>query len=276
MKFKFFKYLKIYLSLITIIVIGVLLILNEYILYGIILCGIAFLFFALWRIFFKKKEEEILKLTSRLEESLQQNDSLQKENNELRNRKLNIAKIKNILDLGLMEIDTNFTRTWNEKRKLGKKTLHFFGALQVKINAKYGINLKELRIKFDKDNNDVTVANIIPKFLSFQELDYDWKIAEIMEYKKPLFDSNHWGKSDKLEVICGQLKEDYQKKTHQEVKNGPEELNWIIDPLKKRIENTLELIIGSPERNIIIVDSFDDTFQTLDEFKDDNEGKLIE
>lgn len=120
MKFNFFKNLKIYLSLIAIIVIGVLLILNDYILYGIILCGIAFLFFTLWRIFLNKKEEEISNLTSQLEKSEEQNSSLQNENNELRNRKLNISEIKNILKLNIIEINTNFTRTWSEKESMVK------------------------------------------------------------------------------------------------------------------------------------------------------------
>lgn len=122
----------------------------------------------------------------------------------------------------------------------------------------------------------MSVANVNPKFNSFTKLEDEWKISEIMEYKKPFFGSNHWSKTDEIMGIMGQIKEDYRKKTLQEVHNGPEELEWIIDPLKKQISNALELFFGSPERNIMIVDNFDNTFQTLDEFNDDNKRKLIQ
>ncbi len=53
----------------------------------------------------------------------------------------------------------------------------------MKIIAKYGIDIHELRIRYDRDRNEVQVANVKPKFLSFNDFDYEWKIAEVMEYK---------------------------------------------------------------------------------------------
>jgi len=265
--------LKIYLTLIAIILVSILLIMNELLVYGLLLAGLALFIFLLWRIFIKNKEDKISALTSKLNETEKLKEALQAENDELRHRKLNIAEIKNILDLGLIEIDTNFTRTWNEKFDHGNKSVHFIGALQVNIIAKYGIDLKELKIKYDKENNILTVANINPKFLSFNDLDCQWTIAEIMEYKQPWIRANHWRKSDELQELGGQIKENLRLRTHQEVKNGPDELDWVIDPLKKQIVSTLELLLGAPGRRIVIVDNFDDTFKALDDYHVDDSAE---
>jgi len=269
---KLFKNLRIYLILLVIIAIAVLLILNDFLAYGLILAGIAFFIFWAWQLFLKNKEDEISKLTSRLDKTERQNRALQAENEELRSRKLNISEIRNILDLGLMEINTNFTRTWNDKFDHGKKSVHFIGALKVKIIAKYGIDMREFRFKYDRDTNILSIANINPRFLSFNDLDYEWKIAEILEYKKPWLGIKHWRKSEELKELEGQIKENLRLKVHQEVINGTEELEWVIEPLKKQIANTLELLFSAPGRTIQVVDRFDDTFKTLEEYTEkDNE-----
>ncbi|MEC3906017.1 hypothetical protein VOI54_03250 [Tamlana sp. 2201CG12-4] len=266
---KLLKNLKVYLILITIIIIGILLILNEFLLYGLVLFGVVILIFSFWKLFLKNKQEEISKLNEQLSEEKKQNDFLLEENKELKNRKLNISEIKNILDLGLIEVDTNFIRTWNNSTNHGNKKVHFIGALQVNIIAKYGIDLKELRIKFDKEENTISVANINPKFLSFKDLDYDWKISEIMEYKQVWFGSGHWRKSIELEGFAAKIKEDLRKTIHQEVINGPNELKWVLEPLRKQIENSLEIIIGSvPGRKIRIVNKFDETYLPLDQYSE--------
>ena len=121
---KFFRHLKVYLILVAIIVIAVLLILNEYLIYGFILAGIAIFVYSAWQLFVKRKDDEIAELESKLLETEKENTSLETENLELKSRKLNFAEIKNIADLGLMEVDTNFTRTWNEKREHEGKNIH--------------------------------------------------------------------------------------------------------------------------------------------------------
>jgi hypothetical protein len=263
---KFFKNLRIYLILGLLILIGIILISNRFVVYGLIVFGITALIYALWELIIKSKDEQISGLAVQLGKTNILISNLQAENNELRSRRLNIAEIKNILDLGLLQVNTSFTRTWNDKIEENNRTLHFIGALQVKIVARYGIDLKELRIRYNKGRNEVEVANINPKFLSFNDFDYDWKIAEIMEYKIPWFGSGQWRKSADLEGLVGRLKEELRVKTHQEVKRGPEELEWVLDPMKKQITGTIEILMGSPYRSVKIVDSFDDTFDILEEF----------
>ncbi len=256
---------KIYVFLFVIVLIGIILISNEAIIYGLIFIGIAGLAGTLWELALRNKEEKIGELSAQLKTTVTQVATLQEENEELRSRKLNIAEIKDIIDLGLMQVNTNFTRTWNDKFEQGNKSLHFIGALQVKIIARYGIDLKELRIKHNRENNELTVANLNPKFLSFNDFDYEWKIAEVMEYKKPWIGSGNWRTSPELEGLVGQIKEELRMKTHQEVKNGPQELEWVLDPLKKQIASTIQLLAGPNYRTVRITDTYDDSFKALDE-----------
>lgn len=185
------KHFKIYIILSVIGIVAILLILNKFFLYGILLIGFAVFIYWIWLIYIKGKDTKIVELKSSLEEKSKKLNALEIENDELRNRKLNISEIKNILDLGLMEVKTNFTRTWNEKFNHNGKFVHFIGALQIDVTAKYGIDLKDMKIKFNQEKNEIIVANVNPKFLSFSDLDYKWKIAEILEYKEPFFGSNH-------------------------------------------------------------------------------------
>jgi len=94
---------------------------------------------------------------------------------------------------------------------------------------------------------------------------HEWKIAEILEYKKQWIGTNHWRKSTVLQELATQIKEDLRLKTHNEVKNGAEELDWVIGPLKKQISGILELIFSAPGWTIKIADSYDESFKSLSE-----------
>ena len=95
---KLLKNLKIYLTLSAIIIIGIILASNGFFAYGLVLIGISMFIFWIWNLFVKSKEEEITKLNSRLDEKEEQSKALKTENDELRNRKLNIAEIKRYLE----------------------------------------------------------------------------------------------------------------------------------------------------------------------------------
>lgn len=263
---KIFKNLKIYLILAVVVVVSILLILNKYAAYGILLLGAAGVVYLLWETVIRSKEEKITELAGRLDKTSQQVSNLVAENNELRSRRLNISELRDVLDLGLLQVNSSFTRTWNDKFEQEGRSLHFIGALQVKIIAKYGIDVHDLRIRYDRDRNEVRVAHVKPKFLSFNDFDYEWKIAEVMEYKKPWVGAGHWRKSPDLEVMAANLKEELRVKTHQEVKQGPVEMEWVLEPLKKQIHGTLELLLGSPYRIVTFVDQADDSFKKLEEY----------
>lgn len=257
---------KTYIILAAIVAVSLVLILNKFLAYGLIVFGVGTVAVALWRLLMKQKDDEIYNLKKQLKETSQTSESLKSENVELRNRKLNISEIKTVVDLGLMEVNTNFTRVWNENMEQNKKKLRFIGALQVSIVAKYGLDMKDLRVKFDPDKNEVTVANITPKFLSFSSLNYDWKVAEVLEYSVPVIGEKHWETSNDLEALNSEMKENYRKRINEEVKNGPVEMEWVLTPLKKQVAGALEMLLGAQGRKIKIVEKFDDSFKELSEF----------
>ncbi len=277
------KRIKIYLYIAFIILLAGVLIFNKMAIYGLIVLAVGALLYILWQQILRNKEDTIQSLRSKLETNQSEMNNIKEELNELRNRKLKISDIKSILDLGLMEVNTNFTRTWNKQFTHNKHEVHFIGALRVNIIAKFGIDLQELRFKYIKDLNELHVANVNPKFLSFSDLDYSWEIAELLEYKKPYLGSNHWKKTEKLQHLGQSVKEELQNRIHQEVKNGPEELEWMLIPLQKQIKNTIHLLLGSNERKIIMVNEYDDTFlppesipEALADTAPDNNTSMIE
>ncbi len=189
----------------------------------------------------------------------------QKEIEELRNRKLNIAGMKDILEIGLIEIDTNFTRTWNEKFSDDEKDLHFIGALQIQLVAKYGVNLKDLKVKIDHQNKLIYIAGLHPKFLSFSEINHEWKIAEMMEYKKrPLNFGNYWKKSEKYQELLNRKMEEKRKAIYDEIKQGPEEIQWLIKPLYQQVENTMRILLNRADYNIEFINETTGNFQPVE------------
>jgi hypothetical protein len=267
-----FHNLKMYLIMAAIIAVALVLILNKFLAYGLIVFGVGSAAVAAYHLLIKQKDEQIHSLKTQLKDSDRATTSLKSENTELRNRKLNISEIKSVVDLGLMEVNTNFTRVWNEKSEYEKKQVRFIGALQVSIVAKYGLDLKDLRVKFNEEKNELTVANISPKFLSFSELNYDWKVAEVLEYTVPLIGEKHWQTTKDMEALNSEMKETYRKRINEEVKNGPVEMEWVLTPLKKQVAGALELMLGATGRKIKIVEKFDDSFKTLKEISHDDES----
>ena len=208
--------------------------------------------------------------TNELKQLKQELQNQQKEIEELRNRKLNVVGMKDILEIGLMEIDTNFTRTWNEKFSDEEKDLHFIGALQIQLVAKYGVNLKDLKVKIDHQNKMIQIADLHPKFLSFSEINHEWKIAEMMEHKKrPLNFGNYWKKTEKYQEILNKKMEEKRKALYDEIKQGPEEIQWLIKPLYQQVENTMRILLNRSDYDIDFIENATDNFQSIETYFED-------
>jgi len=213
---------------------------------------------------YKQKNPSELK---QLKQTLQ---NQQHEIEELKNRKLNVIGLKNILEVGLMEIDTNFTRTWNEKFVEDDKDLHFIGALQIQLVAKYGVNLKDLKVQIDHPNKVIYISNLSPKFLSFSEINHDWKIAEMMEHKKrPWIISNYWKKSDRYQELLNKKMEEKRKALYNEIKQGPEEIQWLIKPLYQQVENTMRVLLNRADYDIEFVKESTGNFMPIETYFED-------
>lgn len=206
-------------------------------------------------------EDNIRDLDEKNRELRIQNSNLVEENAFLKNRQFQITQIKQILELNLFEIDTKFTRSVNKQEKISDRKIRYFGSLNILLNAKYGIDCKELRFSYDKDKNILSIANINPKFLSFGKRDLEWDFFEILEFRSQNpFAEKRWMTSDDLNKYAAKVKENYRRSTEQSLEKGPEDIMWIYTPIKQHVENIIKILFGSLYPNIRIVDFADDTF----------------
>ena len=213
---------------------------NEYLIYGI---G-AFITFSVFQYIRNY-------LFSRLEKSERINENLRNELEQIKSNKLNVLGLKEILDVGLLEVNTKLTRVWNYEFKEGKRKLNYIGALDVNIIAKFGLDLKQ--VTEEEVDDKIFISNTRPYLISFSNLEYVWKISELLEYKTPLLKSSYWKKSNDLIEKCNEIKDEYQKEVHKQIKNGPDELNWIIDPLHEKIKKIVSKKYNNTGKEIVFV-----------------------
>lgn len=246
------------------VAIALAIIFNEFLAYSAIFVGAMIVFYGLYSAFLKTKDAEIDSLKESLEREEEELEKVKYENEELRSRKFNLSSVRQILDVGLFEIDTNFTRTWNEELLTEEgKTVQFIGALKVDIVAKYGVDLQELRIK--QTSNGIELANLNLKSLSFSDLNYNWIIAEVLEHKKPYIGSSHRRTNTVLDLEANKIKERLQQKTHEEVKNGPEEMTALTEVLKNQMLHSVAAVLGYEDHQVKLVDALDSNFKKLDQ-----------
>ena len=216
--------------------VAVILLFNKILIAGLVIFGVGLLIFALWEFLLKDKEGKIDGLNDEIRRMKIENQTLKQDLDELSNRKLNITEVNEILDLGLIEVDTSFKRTVNRSFEVADRQVQFIGVLHVDFVAKYGVDFRKLMVKVDQEKQEICIANADPRFLSFSKRNMEWEIAEILEYNKPFFGAKHWKTNSKLESLANQIKEEIRIKTERETENGPEELNWVIWPLRKHVE----------------------------------------
>jgi len=245
MKFRGLKKYRFYLFAGVAVAIGLVLLFNKVLVAGLVTLGIGALILALWEFLLKQKEHEIDLLNSEIQQMKSENQALRQDVDELTGRKLNITEIHEILDLGLIEVDTSFKRTVNKSFRVDDKHVQFIGVLNVDFVAKYGVDIRKLKYKVDEERQEISIANANPQFLSFSRRNCVWEIAEILEYNKPFFGAKRWNTNPKLDKLAAQIKEEIRMKTEKETENGPEELNWVLWPLRKHVEMALELILGA-------------------------------
>ncbi|MCK5782169.1 MAG: hypothetical protein KAH10_06235 [Flavobacteriales bacterium] len=264
------KNIKINLFLLAIIIVAILFLVNDFVVYAVVSLVFAMIVYILWSIFLRNKDSEIRILKKRAERSEKDISYLKSENEELRTRRLNITDIDHIVELSLIELNTSFTRTYQEEIDIDFDKFKFIGALKVQIKAKYGIDLKQMRLFFPENENVIKVANVTPKFLSFSSRRFKWEIAEMFEFKEAVFGTDYWKISTSANSISAEIMETKRQQLEEEVENSPEELQWIMDPLKKQIVSALEMILETSGRRVEIVENFDDKYYTLEQLGEHN------
>ncbi|MCB0800329.1 MAG: hypothetical protein KDB91_07490, partial [Bacteroidales bacterium] len=167
-----------------------------------------------------------------------------------------------------------FKRTVNKTEQLNDREIRYIGSLGVSLKAKYGIDLKELRFKYLPESDELIVANINPRFLSFGNRKLEWEFFETLEYRRQLpLTVKRWMTSDDLAERAEKLKEEIRLETEHSLESGPEEFAWIMEPIRENVENTIRIMFKGVTSNIRIAEMADNTFVPIEGIK---LGKLEE
>jgi len=265
-----FKQNRKYLIVVLLIILSIFLLTNKLILWGLIVLAAGMIIFGIQQLInlnvrVSQFQGNIDALDEKNNELLKQNLKLQEENNYLKDRHFQITQIRSILELNLFEIDTKFTRSLSRQEEINGRNIKYFGSLNVALTAKYGIDCKELRFRYDEENDVLSVANINPKFLSFGNRKLEWDYFEILEHKNVIpLTGKRWMASDDLQEFAGKIKEQYRLDTERSLQSGLEEFSWIHTPIKNNVESLIRILFSGLCRNIKIVDKSDSSFIELD------------
>jgi hypothetical protein len=264
------KFPKTYLIIAALVVLAIILLTGKLIVWGLAVLGAALIILGIQQLIKLNVkvtlfEDNIKKLDEKNNDLAKQNKDLAEENNFLRERHFQVTQIKSILELNLFEIDTRFTRPITNREEYDGRDIKYFGSLSVSLKAKYGIDIKELRFKYDSDSDVLTVANINPKFLSFGTRKMEWDFFEIYEYRSQnIFADKKWMVSFDLYEYANKLKEKYRMSVENSIEKGPEEFEWIYKPIRQNVENAIRVLFKNMCPNIEITDKADDSFIPLE------------
>ena len=276
------KILKSYLIVGLLVLISIILLSGKLIVWGLAVLAVALVILGIQQLIrlnvkVSLFEGDMKNLDDRNNELQLQNMKLLEENSYLKERHFQITQIKSILELNLFEIDTKFTRSVSSQEKLGDKNIKYFGSLSVSLKAKYGIDIRELRFKYDRDSNTLTVANINPKFLSFGNRKLEWDFFEIYEYRgQNILADKQWMTSEKLIEYAAELKEKYRVEVEKSLEKGPDEFEWIYTPIRQNVESAIKVMFRGVCKNIIVADESDDSFIQIDRLTFDSRTDVKE
>ena len=265
--------LKRYLLVAGILLVAVILLANKLLIWGaaflaagLIILGIQQLI--LLNVKVSKFEDNISGLEEKNQSLAKMNEKLIEENAFLKERHFQITQIKSILEMNLFEIDTRFRRTVNRTETFNDREIRHLGSLNVSLKAKYGIDLKELRFKYLPESDELIVANINPRFLSFGNRKLEWEFFETLEYRRQLpLTGKRWMTSDDLGEKAEKLKEEIRLQTEHSLESGPEEFAWIMGPIRENVENTIRIMFRGICSNIRIAELADNSFVPLESLK---------
>ncbi len=254
------------------------------------------MFFGLWQSTKKDAVEsavskhKLQQISNELEDLKKRNASLQHSNKVLRSKKINISKLKPLVELGMFEAETQYTQFVNhyfdsdfneifdeEKIQLLQKNpekysdiykdnpIHVMGALHFTIDAIYGIKFDKVDVKVSKEKSVVYVYGARPQFLSFKSRNVAWKNPITLRYNSPLIGKEGWKTDAHTSNLSYKFLDDYKLQVIKESEQGPEQLEWIKKPLEGQITNVLEMLFFKGYE-IVHVDEKDNSFMSLNTY----------
>jgi len=262
--------IKRYLLVAGILLVAVILLANKLVIWGAAFIAAGLIILGIQQLIqlnvkVSKFEDNISGLQEKNQDLAKMNEKLIEENAFLKERHFQITQIKSILEMNLFEIDTRFKRTVNRTEMLNDREIRHIGSLGVSLKAKYGIDLKELRFKYMPESDELIVANINPRFLSFGNRKLEWEFFETLEYRRQLpLTTKRWMTSDDLAEKADRLKEKIRLETEHSLESGPEEFSWIMEPIRENVENTIRIMFRGICSNIRIAELADNSFVPLE------------
>ncbi len=262
--------IKRYLLVAAILLVAVILLANKLLVWGAAFLAAGLIILGIQQLIrlnvkVSKFEDNISGLEEKNQDLAKMNEKLIEENAFLKERHFQITQIRSILEMNLFEIDTRFKRTVNRTENLNDREIRHIGSLGVSLKAKYGIDLKELRFKYLPESDELVVANINPRFLSFGNRKLEWEFFETLEYRRQLpLTMKRWMTSDDLAEKADRLKEEIRLETEHSLESGPEEFAWIMEPVRENVENTIRIMFRGLCSNIRIAELADNSFVPLE------------
>jgi hypothetical protein len=86
----------------------------------------------------------------------------------------------------------------------------------------------------------------------------------VLEHKKPYLGDSHRRTNIMLELEANKIKDRLRKRTHEEVKNGPEEMNAVINILKKQLSHSVAMVLGLQDKEVRFVDEEGEGFKKIE------------
>ena len=237
------------------------------------------------------EREEGRKWKAKFKKSEEGREEIEVEFKQSKTEPLQTRKIQSILNIGLLEVNFKLTKFYDrwflekdgelketvpEKAKEGT-VFRFMGGLSVEFPARYGIDMKAIKLRDDQKNKRIYVAGAN---LSFQGLsgvhDLEWEGTVFLNrtlfggWKYDSQDATYIGK----ELKC---KNKYKKQFLEKLKQGPEELNYLRKPFQEHIRQLLQSILAPPGYTVELVsDEIGEDFMLITDYINSNHYREIE
>jgi hypothetical protein len=210
--------------------------------------------------------EEAEKLEEQNRQLLERESILKQQLEEAGKRKLQLLNVQPILELGILEADCQISRCFDlcidkngrlidekteEKPKglsaimvalFGQERRRFIGTLTVNFTARYGVDMQSLRIQRNDRSKTISVEGGQPTYLGskgFPRTVWEGCVA----LREQTIDET-WIADDEAVKIESPCKDICRNWMEEDLKNGPESLEWLKSPLQNTVKHLLQMMIA--------------------------------
>lgn len=224
----------------------------------------------------KEKEKEILDNKINMQKQSIEISGLEDSLRVLQNTQLNMQSFKEILELGLLEANLKQTTLYRKQLSgistgMGLKADQYYDEglviLSHDIDAKFGVDLKKIKITVSKDfPNILWIKDIQPKFLGASKNKHVKEVAEIrrVDIKNNIKTYNILnGQSEvkKANQYADLCEQEYQTRLSQGL-----ETNFMNDAVLKLAENFIKLILSPLKKEIRFDSGRDGDTMSLEDY----------